>query len=127
MPGYFRETGQAHQATATPYRSEARQHLAQVRAGIEMGSRAHRPGDRIVGGLAFNRDQRQSGIARKSLWMRSPDGLAQTLDFRQQTRRIEREGQLDKRNLQFHRHIIASSSIAFPAPNAAPDLSVRCT
>ena len=102
VAGNFGMAGQAHQAAASPHGAETRQHLAQVRARIQMGRRPHGAGNRIALRIAIHGNQRQRGIAGKTLGVRTPDRFTECIDFRAQARRVKTERQLDKRDLQFH-------------------------
>ena len=91
-----------HEPCAAENRAERREHLAQVRAAVEEQRRAHRAAHAVVGGIAVQGDQRQSGVALVSLRMGPPFGFVELTDFVEQTLPVEEKGQSIERSVEFH-------------------------
>ena len=93
---------EAHQPRAPEDGLEARQHLAQVLALLQMRRRQHRPRDAVVHRIAVERDQRQRGVARMALRMRAPVRLRDGLDLGAHALDVEGERQLDELRVELH-------------------------
>ena len=93
---------EAHQPRAPEDGLEARQHLAQVLALLQMRRRQHRPRDTVVHRIAVERDQRQGGVARMALRMRAPVRLRYGLDLGAHALDVEGERQLDELRIELH-------------------------
>jgi hypothetical protein len=86
----------AHQARAAPHRVKRRQHLAQVRAAIEMRRRAHRSAHVVVHRIAVHRDQRQRAVAGMSFGVRTPRVFVELRDLGSESRGVESQGKLNE-------------------------------
>ena len=104
--GDFSLAGEAHQAGSPGHRAETGDGLQQVGAAQQFGGGRHLADERLVGGSAAGRQQRQHGVAREFLRVVPPDALAQGQHFRRQRIGIEAQGQLDERYGELHVRIV---------------------
>ncbi len=125
VQGRFRLALEPHQSRAAEDGLEARQHLLQVLALLQMRGREHRPGDPVVHRVAAEGDQRQGRVARMPLRMRAPVGLGDRCHLRLHPLDVELERQLDELGVELHGESVEEGRTEGQSHGVDADATVR--